>query len=37
MPEVGEDLPQIVPGSAEGGVLGISEYALQPVPSQLAV
>ena len=37
MPEVGEGPSQIVSGSAEGGVLGVSEHTLQPVPSQLAV
>ena len=36
-PEVGEDFPEVMPGGAEDGVLGISEHALQPVPPQLAI
>jgi len=36
-PQVGENLPQVVPGGAEDCILGITEDALQPVPSQFAV
>ena len=34
---MGKDLPQIVPSGAGHRILGISEHALQPIPTQLAV
>jgi hypothetical protein len=37
MPQVGEDLPEVVAHSAEHGVLGVAAHALQPVPPELAI